>query len=97
MEKIESQRNFGMIPGRLFQSSQMRSTLPIVECKLEDGTIRQYDACSQVDVDYDYGPKFQRIGIGEIWTINGVRKSFRNKYHFWIRKDCSNESTEETK
>ena len=45
----------------------------ITTCKLLSGEIVQYYACGQNPDDYD-PEKFELIGRGIIWTVNGINQ-----------------------
>lgn len=58
-----------------------------VKCKLDDGTIMEYDACSK-EKDYYDSKVFSYIGKGTIYSVlmdsgTEVMQSEKGTYHFY--------------
>ncbi len=58
---------------------------PICECRLSDGKICRYDACSPKRDAYDDDP-FDFIGTGYIYRINGVQQTGEDELYFFRRR-----------
>lgn len=62
------------------------------EALLNDGRVVEYDRCSKVTDDYDYGIRFDYIGTGIIYSVHGVKQIDRSvqckpeQYRFYRMK-----------
>lgn len=55
------------------------------ECKLDNGEIREYDACSDNKRAYN-AKHFKLIGRGTVYSVNGVLQEFTHKQYFFTKK-----------
>ena len=53
-------------------------------CQLKDGRILEYDLSSSEPDAYD-AQKFEMIGTGIVYTINGVRQTVGDSMYFYRR------------
>jgi hypothetical protein len=59
----------------------------ITKCKLEDGSIVEYDACANERNAYDE-KIFRYIGKGYIYEVNGVKQTYLGAHkmdYFFVR------------
>ena len=57
---------------------------------LIDGEIVPYDACGDAPDCYSDSP-FEFIGVGEVYSIDGIRQYGLNDYHFFQERSADNE------
>lgn len=55
------------------------------EALLDNGRIVEYDICSR-DIRTVNDPKCRYLGIGTVYSINGVRQEHGARMHFWAKK-----------
>ena len=58
---------------------------PINTCRLNNGKISYYDACSESKNAYDKRV-FKRIGRGVKHTVNNIPQQFTNELYFFVKR-----------